>query len=153
MKSKMTFFIVTLFLSVCLLSGNAQTTIPKGKAQLIEFTNATANFTVPEGKTWVIYNTFSDYCTDMKTDDRGRLTASSIRIFIKSINDVTKTDLTKKIFGTELYRSRDAGKAIRMPIILPEKTKFELILVSGVTFKDYKLFSGIGFMSIIEIDN
>jgi len=153
MKSKFTAFIATLFLSVCIFSGNAQTTIPKGKAQLIEFTNSTAKFTVPAGKTWVIYNTFSDYCTDMKTDADGALVAPSIRIFIKSINDVIKTDLTKKIYGTQLYMSRDAGKTIGMPIVLSENTKFELILISGDAFKEFKLYGGSGYLSIIETDN
>ncbi|MCX7728634.1 MAG: hypothetical protein N2203_04100 [Bacteroidia bacterium] len=61
MKLKLTIFIVTLFLSVWILSGNAQTTISKGKAQSIEFTNASAKFTVPDGKSWVIINVFSDH--------------------------------------------------------------------------------------------
>ena len=153
MKSKMTVFIITLFLSVCSLSGNAQTTIPKGKAQLIEFTNATAKFSVPTGKTWILYNAFSDYCTDMKPTEEGGLTAASIRIFIKSINDIPKTDITKKIYGTQLFMSRDAGKTIGMPIILPENTKFELVLIVGDEFKNFKLYTGIGYLSIIETDN
>lgn len=144
---------MTLFISGCFFASNAQTTIPKGKAQLIEFTNESAKFTVPEGKTWILYNAFSDYCTEMKTDAVGGLTSISIHIFIKSINDVTKTDLTKLILGTQLYLSKDATKSIGMPIILPEKTKFELILVSGDAFKEYKLFNGTGFMSIIETTN
>ncbi|MEY3049191.1 MAG: hypothetical protein RL365_1529, partial [Bacteroidota bacterium] len=35
MKSKLTIFITTLLLSIWSLSGNAQVSIPKGKAQLI----------------------------------------------------------------------------------------------------------------------
>ena len=62
MKSKMTIFVVTLLLSTWSLTGNAQTTIPKGKAQIIEFNNSTAKFTVPAGKTWYIINLFSYNC-------------------------------------------------------------------------------------------
>lgn len=153
MNLKKNVFIVTLFLSVFSLLCNAQTTMEKGKAQLIEFTNETAKFTVPEGKTWIIYNVFSDYCTDIKTDAAGVLTSTNIRIYIKSINNVTKTDLAKMILGTQLYMSKDATKAIGMPIVIPEKTKFELLLVSGDAYKEFKLFSGTGFMSIIETNN
>jgi len=56
----LTILLFVLFLTTWTLTINAQTTIPKGKAKLIEFTNATAKFTVPEGKTWYIKNTFSD---------------------------------------------------------------------------------------------
>jgi hypothetical protein len=59
MKSKLTYLLATLFLCLWAVCANAQTTTPNGKAQLIEFTNATAKFTVPAGKTWVVNNVFS----------------------------------------------------------------------------------------------
>ena len=151
MNLKMTVFIVTLFLSVCSLSGNAQTTIPKGKAQLIEFTNATAKFTVPDGKTWVIYNVFSDYMTNVTLSNE-RYDGEDIRIFFKSINGITKTDLTKNLYGTQLYRSTNASTTVGMPIILPEKTTFELIITFGSIGK-LKLYNSSGYLSIIETDN
>jgi len=89
MKSKMTIFIVTLFLSVCSLSVNAQTTLPTGKAQLIEFTNATAKFIVPDGKTWVIYNVFSDYITNVTLSNE-RYEGEDIRIFLKVLMELLK---------------------------------------------------------------
>ena len=77
MKSKFSIFVATLFISVYALSVNAQTTLSKGKAQLIEFTNATAKFTVPVGNTWVVNNVFSYY-------DRG----IDLKVYIKSINGI-----------------------------------------------------------------
>ena len=59
MKSKLTNLFATLFLCLWAVCANAQITTPNGKAQLIEFTNATAKFTVPAGKTWVVNNVFS----------------------------------------------------------------------------------------------
>ena len=64
MKSKFKNSIAALFLSILSLNSYSQTAIPKGKTQLIEFANATAKFTVPEGKTWIIYSIFSDYVVD-----------------------------------------------------------------------------------------
>lgn len=151
MKSKLTIFLATLFLSVLTLSGNAQTTTPKGKAQLIEFTNATAKFTVPDGKTWVIYNVFSDYITNVTLSNE-RYDGEDIRIFFKSINGITKTDLTKNLYGTQLYRSTNASTTVGMPIILPEKTTFELIITFGSIGK-LKLYNSSGYLSIIETDN
>ena len=133
MKKIMIIFFVTLVLSVCSLSGNAQTTTPKGKAQLIEFTNATAKFTVPVGKTWVVNNVFSYY--DRNID---------LKVYIKSINGTILTDLTKKEYGTLLYHSRDMGFVIKFPIIFPENTSFELVIISGgwdtQTISDKKAF-------------
>jgi hypothetical protein len=151
MKSKLTIFIVTLFLSIWTSSVNAQTTVPKGKAQLIEFTNANAKFTVPDGKTWVIYNVFSDYMTNV-TLSNNRYDGEDIRIFFKSINGVAKTDLTKNLYGTQLYRSTNASTTVGMPIIMPEKTTFELIITFGSIGK-LKLYNSTGYLSIIETDN
>ena len=148
MKSKFTLFIVTLFISVSSLSLNAQLAAPKGKAQLIEFTNATAKFTVPDGKTWYIHNTFSDWRIDCTLPDgtTGRVT----RVFLKSLNGVVKTDITKNQFGPQLYCSPEINS---MSLIFSEKTTFELLLLSSNMNQDIKLFSGKGYINIIETDN
>jgi len=158
MNLKMTVFIVTLFLSVCSLSGNAQTTIPKGKAQLIEFTNATAKFTVPDGKTWIIYSIFSEYVVDgvVKIDEYSKKNTYSgaidIRIFLKDLNGVEKTNYVKNIYGTQLYRSTNASTVIPYPIIFPEKTTFNLIILKG-DLGNLQLFGGAAYISLIEVDN
>lgn len=141
MKSKLTIFLATLFLSVCTLFGNAQTSMPKGKAQLIEFTNATAKFTVPAGKTWVVNNVFSNY-------DRN----NDIKVFVKSLNGAIMTDLYKQEFGTLLYHSRDPGYVIQYPILLPENTGFELIILSG-DWDAQTICGKKAFLNYTEVDN
>lgn len=158
MKSKLTIFLATLFLSVLTLSGNAQTTMPKGKAQLIEFTNATAKFTVPEGKTWIIYSIFSEYVVDgvVKIDEYSKKNTYSgsldIRIFLKDLNGIEKTNYVKNIYGTQLYRSTNASTVIPYPIIFPEKTTFNLIILKG-DLGNLQLYGGAAYISLIEVDN
>ncbi len=139
MKSKMTSYIVTLFLCICYLSGNAQTTIPKGKAQLIEFTNATAKFTVPLGKTWFINSVFSNHDIDL-----------GIKVYIKSINSTILTDLTKKEYGTLLYNSRVMDNTRQL--IFPENTNFELIILSG-DWDVQTICNKKSFLNYVETDN
>jgi hypothetical protein len=146
MKSKLTIFLATLFLSVCTLSGNAQTSLPKGKAQLIEFTNATAQFTVPAGKTWYLYNILTDFETDVK-DDKGDYYVYFIRVFIKSLNGEVKTDLKTYKMGPQL-----GGEGTGYPIIFPENTSLELIQLYERE-EEYKEYSGTAFISVIEVDN
>ena len=97
--------LLILFLCVWSFPIKAQTAVPIGKAQLIEFTNATAKFTVPEGKTWIIYSIFSDYITGGTVDNRGYLIdTEDVRIFIKKLNGVQKTNFVRNIYGPQLYR-------------------------------------------------
>jgi hypothetical protein len=152
MKSSMTILMASLFVSVCSLAAHSQGSLPSGKVKLLEFSNSTASFSVPAGKTWLIYNVFSDYCTKIEVKKNGDQDASCIRIFIKSLNDVQKTDLVTKKYGTQLYMSGDTEKAIALPLLFPEKTKFELLLIAGDTFKDFKLFDGNGYITVIEND-
>jgi len=121
MKSKLTIFIITLLLSVWSLSVNAQTTVPNGKAQLIEFTNATAKFTVPLGKTWTVHNVFTSYPTDDNT----------YSIWVKSLNGIILTDISKNILGKLLFSSNAAAN-INLPLVLPENTSLELIMIKKV---------------------
>jgi hypothetical protein len=139
MKSKMTIFIVTLFLSVCYLSGNAQTSMPKGKAQLIEFTNATAKFTVTAGKTWHINNAFSFF---------GR--NPIYWIFIKSINGTILTDYSKKVYGPILYHSDVLYP--NTSLVFPENTTFELIILVGER-NEQVLCEKKAYINFIETDN
>lgn len=158
MKSKLTIFIATLFLCVWTSSVTAQTTVPNGKAQLIEFTNVTSNFTVPEGKTWVIYSIFSEYVVDgvvefnEYTKKNTYSNSLDIRIFLKDLNGIEKTNYLKNIYGTQLYRSNDASTVIPYPIIFPEKTAFSLIILKG-DLESLQLYNGKAYISLIEINN
>ncbi|MEY3048292.1 MAG: hypothetical protein RL365_330 [Bacteroidota bacterium] len=158
MKSKLTTFIAGLFLSVCSFSVKAQTTVTKGKAQLIEFTNETAKFTVPEGKTWHVYSIFSDYVIGgtVKYDEylkENRLEGyKDIRIFLKDLNGIEKTNYIKNIYGTQLFRSTNGSTVIPYPIIFPEKTTFNLIILKG-DLGSLQLYGGKAYISIVETDN
>ena len=160
MKSKLTIFITTLLLSVCSLSVNAQTTVPKGKAQLIEFSNATAKFTVPAGKTWYIMNIFSSVATNIKPDTKfpGFNESEDVRVFIKNIDNYLLTDLSKNKFGPVVYRGPSHDNMQPMPIVLPENSKIEFIITSGEW--DTNGTGGIkkndilnAFLNYIEADN
>ncbi len=110
MKSKLTNLFATLFLCLWAVCANAQTTTSNGKAQLIEFTNATAKFTVPAGKTWVVNNVFSS--SEIEKYEYNY-------IILKKINN---TDYGSN--GPVL--SNYERTSFSYPIIFPEKTTFEI---------------------------
>ena len=152
---KKLFLMATMLLTFEAL--NAQNTIAKGDAKLLEFKNATAKFIVPEGKTWVIYSAFSDHLTDFKSTENG-VSVEPIYIFIKSLNETVKTDLSKKLYGPVLFFSVEwnyTPKLMAFPIILPEKTSFELILVKGLVDQEGgpRPYIGTGYLSIVEMSN
>jgi hypothetical protein len=157
MKSKSFIYILTIFLSIYSLS-YAQTSIPKGNAQLIEFSNDNAKFKVPEGKTWIIYSVFSDYLADGKlklneyTKKNELADALEIRIFIKELNGIEKTNYLKNIYGTQLFRSTNTTTAIQYPIILPENTSFNLIILKG-EMGNLITHSGTAYISLLEVNN
>ena len=158
MKIKMLGFIAAFFLNFFSISVSAQTTIPTGKARLIEFTNDNAQFSVPDGKAWIIYSVFSYYLVDgvMKYDEyfkEDRLKDElEVRVFLKDLNGVEKTNLIKNVYGLQLYRSVTELTGISYPIIFTEKTTFNLILIKGELSKK-KLYNGAGYISLMEIDN
>ena len=130
MKSKMTIFIAALFISTWSLSGNAQTTVPKGKVQLIEFTNTTAKLKVPEGKTWYIYGVFG----------------SGLDIYMKSLNGTELTDLPTQKLGSHL------GTNILK--IFPQNTNFELIILTlNEDTNKYILSENKAWINYVEVDN
>lgn len=158
MKSKLTTFVAVLFLSIWTLSSNAQTTVPKGKAQIIEFTNSTAKFTVPAGKTWYIVNLFSDCSTNLSYDSQGNLNSDDIRIFIKSINGSIITDIANKKYGPVIYRGPNHERMQPLPIILPENSTIELVITSGNWASKNKSTMTINnglkaYLNIVEIEN
>jgi hypothetical protein len=142
MKSKLTIFIITLLLSVWSLSVNAQTTVPNGKAQLIEFTNATAKFTVPAGKTWTVIGAFTSY----NSSD-----GYTYSIRVKSINGTVLTDLSKNLVGLLVYSSNGLVN-INLPLCLPENTSFEIIVVKTIN-ETRTPYDNKAYLNYIEIDN
>ena len=129
-----------------------KTNLIADKAKLIEFSNVSAKFVVPDGKTWIIHSVISDYITNLrKIDSEGYFDSEDIRIFIKSLNGVPKTNITRLIFGPLLYGS-DGRFGLRFPIVFPEKTTFELITVQG-KLSSKKKYNGKSYLSLVESSN
>lgn len=139
MKLKVILFIVSLFLNFCFSYLTAQKEIPKGKAQLVEFSNSNSKFIVPTGKTWYINNTFSFFGRD-----------PVYWIFIKSINGVILTDYVKKVYGPILYHSDETYPTTSL--VFPENTSFELIILSGERNEQIPSVKN-AFLNYIEVDN
>ena len=140
MKSKLIISLATLFLSVCSLCSNAQTSIPNGKAQLIEFTNATAKFKVPLGKTWTIHSAFTSYPDD----------DNSYGVSIKSINGIIQADISNKKIGKLLFSSNLIVNI--QPLVLPENTSLELIITKRVG-EIRSLYDRSAFLNYTETEN
>lgn len=121
-----------------------------GKANIIEFTNTTAKFTVPSGKTWIIQNIFSDEYTNFKIKNNNNgLEHCRVLVFIKTINGIIKTDLI-----TEKNSKRLNNNSEFHPIYLPENTSIEFI----ITYDDFmadkiKIYDGSATLNYIEITN
>ena len=152
--------IISLIAVVLILSfeGFSQSNIPKGKVQLIEFTNLNSSFTVPEGKYWMIYSIFSDLCTEgnIKYNEYSKTNMlendKPIRIFLKEMNGVEKTNYSKNIYGPQFYQSFTTNSMITYPVLLPEKTTFKLSILKGGP-GNFVEYSGKAYISLIEVDN
>ena len=150
MKSK-----IILFLSIIIFQFSVNKSVAQnfnGKANIVEFTNATAKFTVPSGKTWIIQHIFSDVETKFKVKDswnEGKFNHCSVYVFIKSFNGVIKTDLT-----SEQYSNRVNNNSSFNPIYLPENTSIEFLIVfNDSSDKTIKNFDGSATLNYIEITN
>ena len=151
----MSLIVVVLIFS---FEGISQSNIPKGKVQLIEFTNLNSSFTVPEGKHWMIYSVFSDLTTEgnIKYNEYSKINElenqKTIRVFLKEMNGIEKTNYSKNIYGPQLFHSFDNAKMIIYPMLLPEKTSFRLSVLKGDP-GNLSEYNGKAYISFIEIDN
>ena len=148
MKSK-----IILFLSIIIFQFSVNKSIAQnfnGKANIVEFTNATAKFTVPSGKTWIIQNIFSDGYTNFKIKNKYDGEESCrVLIFIKNINGNVKTD-----FITEKYSKILSSNSDFNPIYLPENTTIEfLIAYDDFVTRKPKIYDGSATLNYIEITN
>ena len=142
-------------------------TSKRGVVKLIEFSNANASFTVPEGKRWEIVNVFGDYFAsyDKKQrdyDSKYYYATNHLRIFIKKLNNTTLTDLSKMKVGTCVYRSGFSERAFRMPILLNEKSTISFLITKDLSddvieqtgkFPHVKADSKKAYINYIEYDN
>ena len=137
-------------LFICILS--SATIAQKEEAKFQQFNNFTAQFEVPEGKTWVIQQIFSSFAAEVNTTTEGTSEFSPVRIFIKTLNGDIKTDWQGNRFGPQVFQSDNTSAVINYPITLPEKTKFSLVIVKGNP-GNFKSFDGSGYLSYIELTN
>ncbi len=148
MKSK-----IILFLSIIIFQFSVNKSAAQnfnGKANIVEFTNATAKFTVPSGKTWVIQNILSDGFTNFKIKNKYDGEESCrVLVFIKTINGNVKTDLITEKYSKSLNNNNDYH-----PIYLPENTTIEfLISYDDFVSKKPKIYDGSATINYIEINN
>jgi len=125
-----------------------KTNLIADKAKLIEFSNASAKFVVPDGKTWIIHSVLYTYSTNIRKEEGENYYISSrVRIYFKSLNGVQKTNITRNIYGPQLHNDN-------LPLVLPEKTTFELISLEGdIMDNDIKKFNGKSYLSLVESSN
>lgn len=134
--------VLGLLLFVCFYT-NAQISLSSGKAQLVEFTNKTAKFIVPAGKTWYVNQVLSYY--KLKNTD-------GIRVHIKSINGVELTNLALEKYGTKVYDAVNTY-VIQFPLIFPENTTFELIILEKKETGPPYLSDNNAFINYVETNN
>jgi hypothetical protein len=121
MKSRFKILVCTMIVTAFCSVLSAQVNNNLSKAQLVKFTNANAKFTVPPGKTWTLHGIITSFPDDDNT----------YTVWIKSINGVILTDLTKNIRGKVLYSSNLIVN-LNFPLVFPENTVFELLLTKKV---------------------
>lgn len=134
MKRKLLLIVFALVFGAS-INGKAQITIPKGKALLMEFTNDSARFTVPQGKVWYVVNVFTA---------PGKVGSY---IYLKSIND--KNLSSSKFIETNLLLfGKSEQPPVNYPIVFPSETTFELILMDGFYNKSEKT----AYLNVIEVN-
>ncbi|UKN00440.1 hypothetical protein K6119_11925 [Paracrocinitomix mangrovi] len=122
------------------------------EAKMVQFNNFSADFEVPQGKTWVIQSIFSSSIGEVVTEADGTKSTLPVRVFIKTLNGEIKTDWQGNRFGPQVFQSDNTAASIAYPITLPEGTKFSLVMITGNP-GDCKAFNGSGFMSLYEVTN
>lgn len=120
--------------------------------KLQQFNNFTANFEVPEGKTWVVNQIFSSFAAGVETLADGSTSITPVRIFIKTFNGDIKTDWQGNRFGPQVFQSNSTYSSIPFPLTLPEKTKISFVIVQGDPGK-CKAFDGSGYITYTELTN
>ena len=140
-----------LFL-VAVLSVASMLNAQEKAVKLLQFNNFSANFEVPEGKTWMIQSIFTGSIGEIIQKEDGSTTTLPVRIFIKTLNGDIKTDYQGNRFGPQVYQSDNQSATIPYPISLPGGTKFSLVIVVGDP-GNCKAFNGSGYISLYEITN
>lgn len=143
-------FIVAILLAIQTISAQI---IPVGNGKLVDFTNAGAKFTVPDGKTWYISSVFSDFRTDVTGYGTNDYHASGITVFIKSLNYIELTNINIAKLGPVMFSSDSGDGNIKMPLILPAGTVIEFIICKGDLATKYELYNMKAFINYVEVSN
>lgn len=128
---------------------NAKSTpVAEGKAYLKTFTNATASFTVPAGKTWYVYNV----CPTLSTYN-----GNNVALHLKSLNGITTGKSSLEQIGLIIQRN-GMGNKPSFPLILPESTTIEFEVYtyeynSSSNKDEYIRLDIPAFINYIEYDN
>lgn len=134
---------------LCLLAFSGSVMAQPKEAKFLQFNNFSADFEVPEGKTWMIQSIFSSSVGELIENIDGTSTVIPVRIFIKTLNGDIKTDYQGNRFGPQVFQSDNTSATIAYPITLPEGTKFSLVIVTGDP-GSCKAFNGTGFITLME---
>ena len=148
MKAKIFSFFLATVLIGSINIGLSQVKVAKFQ----QFNNFSASFEVPLGKTWIINQIFSSFASDIITNEDGTSSVVPVRIFIKTLNGDIKTDYIGNRFGPQVYQSNNTGATVSYPIVLPESTKFSLVIIKGDP-GNCTAYDGSAYMSFFELTN
>ncbi|MBI3134549.1 MAG: hypothetical protein HYZ14_07700 [Bacteroidetes bacterium] len=102
-----------------------------GTAKKITMNNTRASWTIPAGKHWVINQFIGDYMVDLAKDSLGNMVGKEIHVFLKSINNVTLTDISKNQYGPQVYSSIASNHTMQFPLVMTENTTFSIVVYKG----------------------
>lgn len=102
-----------------------------GVAKKVTMNNTRASWTIPAGKHWVINQFIGDYIVDLAKDSLGNMVGKELHVFLKSINNVTLTDIAKNQYGPQVYSSMASNHTIQFPLVLTENTTFSIVVYKG----------------------
>ena len=100
----------------------------------------------------MISSIFSSSIGEIIKNADGTTSTLPVRVFIKTFNGDIKTDYQGDRYGPQVYQSDNTAASVSYPIMLPEKTKFSLVIVVGNP-GSFKAFNGNGYMSYTEVSN
>ena len=103
-----------------------------GVAKKVTMSNARASWTVPAGKHWLVNQFIGDYMVDLAKDSlTGNLVGKEVHVFLKSINGTVLTDISKNMYGPQVYSSIASNHSIQFPLVLTQNTIFAIEVYKG----------------------
>jgi hypothetical protein len=103
----------------------------QGTVKFMTLANNRSTIKVKEGKTVTINQLITDYSAGVVTDSLGNESIEEIHIFIKALNGEILTDVTKGLYGPQVYSSTHPEHAISFPIALTSGSSFSIVMMKG----------------------